>query len=373
MAVRYDFGTLGRAERTPGGGIRVPAHVSRVGVFPYRNADGSTRMEFRPPDEVFHADSLATLRDAAVTDLHPKEFVSPENWNTVSKGHASNPHQDSDKILAELIINDAALIAKIDARDRREVSCGYVCELDPTPGEHNGIRYDAVQRKIRYNHVAMGPTGWGRQGPEVAIHLDSNDDAVQTGSEAIPTEKVKVVEKETIDGIEYDVGSQAWRAAVRKRETEAIKRADEAEAKLAEATKRADTAEGEAKTLKERLAKAEDPARIDSLVKARTDAMTAAKPFVAADFDFSGKSVREIQVAALRADSKEFDDKDRSDDYVAGCFAGLCASRVDSHSARNETFKVPPQKRDDSTDETESAEDAYRAMIKRNAEASKGK
>ena len=37
----------------------------------------------------------------------------------------------------------------------RELSCGYYCDLDETPGEYEGQRYDARQRNIRGNHLAL--------------------------------------------------------------------------------------------------------------------------------------------------------------------------------------------------------------------------
>jgi hypothetical protein len=39
------------------------------------------------------------------------------------------------------------------------LSAGYELDLDPTPGEYQGRRYDAVQRNIRINHVAAVPLG----------------------------------------------------------------------------------------------------------------------------------------------------------------------------------------------------------------------
>ena len=36
----------------------------------------------------------------------------------------------------------------------------------------DGTPYDRVQRNIRYNHVALGPRGWGRMGPRVRLRVD---------------------------------------------------------------------------------------------------------------------------------------------------------------------------------------------------------
>src|SRR5678816_1356476 len=70
-SLRFDVGVIGKLEKTPTGGVRVPARVTRTGVFPYMRADGSIQREYRPASEVFKADSLASLADAAVTVEHP--------------------------------------------------------------------------------------------------------------------------------------------------------------------------------------------------------------------------------------------------------------------------------------------------------------
>src|SRR5690606_28507268 len=49
----------------------------------------------------------------------------------------------------------------IESGERKEISLGYKCQLDPTPGTWNGESYDAVQKNIVVNHVALGPKGWG--------------------------------------------------------------------------------------------------------------------------------------------------------------------------------------------------------------------
>lgn len=174
---RYDLdpGKLGKP--TPSGvGISVPARLTRVGVLTYRQQDGSVRRELRPPEEVFKPKSLATLAHATVTDDHPAR-VHPGNWRDVTIGHvASEPHQDGNFVASDLHINHGPAIEKAQNQELAELSCGYKCRLDPTPGTYEGIPYDAVQRDIEYNHVAAGPVGWGRAGGEVRMRLDSNAD-----------------------------------------------------------------------------------------------------------------------------------------------------------------------------------------------------
>lgn len=174
--LRYDVDRLGKAERTPSGGVKVPAALSRVGIFPYRRADGSTRLEFRPPEEVFHEDSLASFGGAPVTVGHPPQGVTPANWAQESKGHIveGTIRKDGTHVAAALTVQDGATIARVDSGELCELSLGYSVDYDPTPGEYQGQRYDGVQRNIRGNHVALLPKGAGRAGPDCALRLDSN-------------------------------------------------------------------------------------------------------------------------------------------------------------------------------------------------------
>lgn len=180
---RFDAGVLDKAERTPQGGLRVPAFVTRTGIFEYKLADGTIQRELRPEEEVFHADALATLEDAPVTDLHPASFVSPTNYRELERGHARNVSRKDEFVAATLVVQDADMIRAIEAGERSEISLGYTCDLDFTPGEFNGQKYDAVQRKIRNNHVAVGPSKWGRAGEEVRMRLDSTGNALPAGTQ----------------------------------------------------------------------------------------------------------------------------------------------------------------------------------------------
>lgn len=180
---RYDAGVLDKAERTPQGGLRIPAYVTRTGIFEYHRPDGSVQREYRPPEEVFHADAMQSLEDAPVTDLHPSEMVVPNNFQSLSRGHSREPGRKDEFVTARLVVQDASLVKAIDAGERSEVSLGYTCDLDFTPGEINGEKYDAIQRGIRYNHVALGPKDWGRAGPDVRIRLDSTGNASPVGTQ----------------------------------------------------------------------------------------------------------------------------------------------------------------------------------------------
>ncbi len=171
--LRIDYGTVANVTETPQGGLRVDAAVTRVGVLRYRDTNGHEWSELRSPEEVFAADSIASLRSAPVTDGHPSGLVNTENYCALQKGHVSDSvRQDGDFVAAEMVVNDAATCARIRSGERKDVSAGYTCEVDPTPGVWRGERFDKQQRSIRYNHAAILPAGTGRAGAEVSLRMD---------------------------------------------------------------------------------------------------------------------------------------------------------------------------------------------------------
>jgi len=210
MATRFDtFGRLGKVKRTAQGGISVPATLARTGILEYIQPDGSVRREYRSPEEVFSPESLASLANAPVTNLHPSELITPENFAAYSRGHVEGvPRQDGNKILGDLVIQDARLIRLIDrGNTRNEVSCGYTAKIVEGAGvTPEGERYDARQTQIRYNHTALVPSG--RAGSEVAIRLDAEGDQIPHQEE-----DNEDIMKERINGTVYEVGTDAHTAA----------------------------------------------------------------------------------------------------------------------------------------------------------------
>lgn len=243
MAVRFDLAVSvprSRVTTTPIGGLRIDANPTRVGVLPYRYSDGSVKREYRPAEEVFHADSLASMRGAAVTIGHPKDLVTPENFRALNVGGVGDDvRADGDLMAASVAVNDATALAGVNSRDTIELSAGYTCDTDETPGvTPRGEPYDAIQRNIRYNHVALLPAGAGRAGPDCRLRLDA--------ASAIRVSMLKI----RIDGIEYDAGSASAQEAhddlvkrLKDKVTDADKAVNASLLALGEEKTRADTAE----------------------------------------------------------------------------------------------------------------------------------
>ena len=306
--------------------MRVPANLTRTGVLVYSQADGSQIRELRHPEEVFSEDSLSTLAGAPVTDLHPAAPVRPSNWREVSVGHVGDEVKADGKfVAAKLTIQDEDTITKIEHEDRCELSCGYSCCLDYTPGEFEGERYDAIQRSIRYNHVALGPAGWGRAGNEVALRLDSQGNQITDNKAGQPPTEV-VPMKYTIDGVTYDTDSPQFIEALTNRDKRIDGETAELKSERDTATAERDSAIKERDDAKSELETASDPKRLDGLVTARVELVTQAQRVLGKDAKLDGKTDRAIMVETICHDEKDFSDEGKSDDYVSAYFAASTRS-----------------------------------------------
>lgn len=195
-------------EYTPEGFLRVPGHVARPGIQQYLarelGLDGDPNRVinvYRPPEEVFNAESLASYNAVDVTDEHPAGLVTADNYRVVSKGVVTGGgEQDGDFVRCDLIVKDATAIKSIES-GKCELSAGYTARYDFTAGvTPDGEPYDAVQREIRINHVAIVPRARG--GRQVRI-FDS-----ETGGNSMP---VMIV---TDSGRSIDVADAANATAV---------------------------------------------------------------------------------------------------------------------------------------------------------------
>lgn len=259
-------------------------------------------------------------------------MVSPENYQTYTRGNVSGtPRADGDFVAGKLAIQAGDMVAKIDRADLAEISCGYTCDFEPSPGNWRGQKYDGIQRNIRYNHVGLGPTNWGRAGREVALRLDGGVCDFTT----IPVEKEHKV-KVRFDGKEYERGSDDHILALESKldgllvesktagETER-KRADQLDAQL--------TAEkAEHGKTKARLDEATDQKRFDAAVTARVDLLVKARGALGDQVNLDGKSDLEVmsEVVKLAYPTAKLDGK--SADYVSALFDQAITSGVRSDS-----------------------------------------
>ena len=162
------------------GYLWVTARVTRLGVMPYHTTECDVdktnkeiHQELKPEEEIFKRDTMDSFFGIPITIEHPIEGeVTPKTHKILSVGTCmSFLERDGPFLRSRLQITDPNTIEDIMRKnqegDSMEVSCGYYANIDWTPGVWNGIEYDAVQRDIRFNHLAL--VSEGRAGPDVKL------------------------------------------------------------------------------------------------------------------------------------------------------------------------------------------------------------
>ena len=181
---RYDSIPLGETYFTPEGYLIDHPILTRVGIFEYKNPDGSIRRELRLPEEVFAPESLASYKGKPVILTHEAGMIDSDNVQQEQIGTIlSEGTQDGDNVRAQIIIHDAR---KLDY-GLRELSLGYSLDLEEVPGEWQGQPYDAIQRNIRVNHLALVEKA--RAGDSARLNIDGEDTQAEKGGNTMSKRK----------------------------------------------------------------------------------------------------------------------------------------------------------------------------------------
>lgn len=280
-------------------------------------ADKELVRVYRPEDEVRNPESLGTFSHAPITLGHP-EKVDAANWKDLAVGEVSTEAQWVDgKIKLPLILKDQKAIAQVQA-GTRELSAGYTCKVDFTSGvTPDGQLYDAIQRDIRINHLAIVPKG--RAGSECRI-----PDAASWGVSPITTSKK---EDEMSDALKTVVlGDKAPRVHAEdahiidayrvQRDAEAAEAKKKAEEEMAEKEAEIAKKDAEIDALK---AKVLSDADLTKLVSDRAKLLSDAAK-VAEGLKFDGLTPAGIRKAVVEDKLGKDSMKDRSDDYIEARF-----------------------------------------------------
>lgn len=265
---RFDYAEMRTPVVTDDGYLKADAYVTRTGIFEYVMPDGSIRKEFRPESEVFSQESLDSLKEIPLTNDHPWEFVNSNNAKEYTVGLTNDKSErDGDFVKLGITVFDKNAVHDVMVMKKVEMSCGYSCEVYDESGTYNGQAYDAVQKNIQYNHVAI--VDKGRAGPDVKIKADSaymrtlgvlvdskGDESSQEASKNDGEFEMKY--KIRLDSEEFEVDNELVAHKVQakfdsiKSDFEKIKKSNsELEAKK-------DAAEAELKKCKDEMPKRED-------------------------------------------------------------------------------------------------------------------
>lgn len=383
MVQLLDRLTLDAPKRTSDGYMAVRAKAARTGVYDYRASEvGAPADKFKATDtvkvyrdeaEVFAEDSVRSFIGRPITNDHPAEAVTRDNWKQhaggVVMGAARKKLDDGDYLAFDLVLMDGALIDAVE-NGKRELSNGYACDFDWTPGTApDGTAYDARQTSIRGNHVAV--VDRGRAGPSCAIKdgerfalCDANPAALDGINTKEATMKIKIGDAE-VDA----TNGEAVRIAVDALNTKLSavdKRATDAEAEVATLTTDKATLEAKVTTLEKQVADSKlTPEQLRDA--ARSFAQTAAKAKalgVEVSDEMDEPAMRKAAVTAKLGDAA----KDWTDDQVAISFATLTADVKDDGATIHDIGK--PKAVNDADKDVAAAYDAMVADLL-NPQASK--
>jgi len=164
-------------EKTDDGFLRVKARVLAERIMPYARQELSSIPESCTEDVINMLVTCDSMRVAdACRSLEGAQVVAPDHiWVTpdnagVSKGNtAGAAHLDGPYLVIDMIITDPTTIADIESGKIGEISAGYHADTIFESGEFDGQLYQAKQTQLRFNHIAIIPSGAGRAGTDVRI------------------------------------------------------------------------------------------------------------------------------------------------------------------------------------------------------------
>jgi len=247
-----------KREYSPEGFLKVPARISRVGMQIYTAAEmGLVDRDpteiinvYRSPEEVFSNGSMNSFALKPITNNHPPELVDTHNSKQYSVGLSGHEIlKDNTYCTTVLTITDEVAIKAIES-GKCELSNGYEADIEWSKGvAPDGSKYDAIQRNIRGNHIAIVERGRAGAACRVADNY---------------TGDLNTMKKIIIDGVEYEVSEQVAQAV-----SKVQARCKDAEEETKKAKEKAKEAEDEAEEEKKKAKKTEDT------MKAKLDESTS--------------------------------------------------------------------------------------------------
>lgn len=331
----YSLGDASGMRETADGYIVVEPRVARTGIQNYLGRElGRPELQtvrvYRPESTVFNRDALASLAHRPITLGHPPEMVNAKNWKKYAIGQSGDEVvRDGHAVRVPMTIMDAGTFKGTTAR---EVSVGYTTEIAWKAGvTDSGEEYDAVQQKIRANHIAIVPQARG--GSRLRLG-DSNNRGVKQMVDRAQLDRTIVV-----DGLDVtleDRDAIIVQRTISKLNDEVTKLRDEAtkaakvladtQTELATTKKTVEAKDGEILVLKKSVEDGKlTPDLLDKAVAARTVIIDSAKKVLGVEYTGQGKTEAQIKREVV---DKHFGDMAKlitKDGEVDGAFLAITA------------------------------------------------
>lgn len=311
---------------TPEGYLIADVVLCRTGIQEYHSSElqgvtGEPRIirVYRPASEVFAPEAVASFRLKPFCNGHG-DMINTGNIKRYQVGTIGESlAQDGDRLVGKVVITDQATINEIQ-RGKTQVSCGYDADYDWTAGlTPDGIEYEAVQRNIRGNHLALVEEG--RCGCQCVIKDGSIKLENENEVKDMPVEGAPVMAAP-------DIGAQiATLTAMVQALTEVVNKlagAETAELPAGEVPAEGEMT-GDVETPDMAEIKADDPAAAttDGLLRVYDDA----RALVGGSVKIAGSNAKQIKASALKLKypSGSFDGKSYA--YLSARFDAALAER----------------------------------------------
>lgn len=320
-----------KREYSDEGFLKVPARISRVGVQSYLAKEMGVKDKdpkavinvYRPEEEVFSDVALSSFASKPVTNNHPPELLTSKNSKHYSVG-MSSAEVVKDGIYATTILNifDDDTIKQIES-GKVELSNGYTADIEWVQGvTPAGEQYDAIQRNIKGNHVAVVERGRAGSACRVADFLPDTGDEI-------------IMAQVTIDGVDFEVSDQVAQAvekqlakltdaeeAVKETKSELKKKEDEEEEAKKKAKSTTDSLQAKLDDAVTRIPSSET---LDALVSERAKLVDDALK-LQSDFKWEGKDSDTIRKEIVELKCPAVKVEDASVDYITSRFDALLES-----------------------------------------------
>lgn len=365
-------------EWTEQGYLKVPARVSRIGTQQYLAAEiappegqpdpGGLRERapdsivtvYRPPDEVFARESLASFEDVDITVDHPSDFVDADNFRRYSVGNVTSPaRQEGEYAVADLLIRDAGAIETANT-ERAEVSAGYNARYDYEPGQApDGTPYEYVQRNIRVNHVALVDRARAGSGARLYDHQTTGGTTMATVT--LDGQSVSMPDQATAQLVQraFDASRKDYEDAMKmakEHEDRAKEYKDEAEKLKAEM----DKAKEERDEYKEKASDAAIQSRLKEVSEVRDQALKIAGD----SFTCDSLDPLTIKRTALAQSRPTIDWSNQSEEYVRAAWDLEMAKSPEQDAARShDAFAADMARRQSNDGAVSYGTDAYRKFL----------
>jgi hypothetical protein len=334
FVMAIDATPLTGVQRHRDGYMAGKVRAARTGVQTYLGKEvgwpeRETVAVYRPLDEVMRLDALGSYKGKPITDGHPKVRVTSENWGDLARGTVMGVQRDGDAVALDVTISAKSLVDKLESGEARELSAGYVAKIDRTPGTApDGTAYDAVQRDLYIDHLAVVPKGragsefrvgdgadWGarpldreiiehpkKEGQDVS---DAHTTTVTVGDGAVPTTEAGAIR---IKGLQDSL-------------TSAQKSITDKDTEIADLKKQIETKDGEIAAAKKSLEDATKPEALADAVKQRGKVTEAGKKAGMSEEDMDKMDDAAIRRAVVAKSLGDEQAKAMSDAAIEGAFA----------------------------------------------------